>query len=254
MKLTPAQKQRFARDGFVVVPRVVPRARIDAALREINHRLGTGEQPGKDGYADSLDYLSEYTSSPVIMALMNGSPLLKLAESLLGTNRVEPCSQAQLALRFPSKTNDAPANVSIHVDALYPEQGLPIVRYTFCAGVILSEVSTVNRGNFLAFPGTHRLISEKFRAGGPDALRGGIAKNITLPKPVQVKGKPGDVVLFHFQTAHDKARNDGPEIRYMAYFRFWHIDAWLDKSPEYLNRALTDIWLEWPGMRGVHGT
>lgn len=254
MKLTAAQKKAFVRDGFVVVPRVVSRRRVDAALREINHRLGTGEHPGKDGYADSLDYLSEYVSSPAIMDLMNGSHLPALAESLLGVNRVEPCSQAQVALRFPSRTDDSPAKVSVHVDGLYPDTGSPITRYTFCAGVVLSDVTAKNRGNFLAFPGTHRLIAAKFKENGLDALRGGVARSVDLPEPVQVHAKAGDVILFHFQTAHDKARNDGPEIRYMAYFRFWHIDAWHDKSPAYLERALTDIWLEWPGMRGVHGT
>jgi hypothetical protein len=252
--LTAAQKKAFARDGFVVVPRVVPRRRVDAALREINHRLGAGAHPGRDGYADSVDYLSEYVSTPVIMDLMNGSPLPALAESLLGVNRVERCSQAQIALRFPSPSDDAPAKVSVHVDGLYPDSGPAITRYTFCAGVVLSDVTADNRGNFLAYPGSHRLIAEKFRRDGLDALRGGVARVVDLPEPVQVKAKAGDAILFHFQTAHDKARNDGPEIRYMAYFRFWHVDAWRDKSPEYLERALTDPWLEWPGMRGVHGT
>lgn len=254
MKLTAVQKRAFVRDGFVVVPKVVPRARVDAALREINNRLGADEHPGKDGYADSVDYLSEYVSSPAIMALMNASPLPALAESLLGVNRVERCSQAQVALRFPSKSDDAPAKVSIHVDGLYPDTGdIPIIRYTFCAGVLLSDLNGTDCGNFLAFPGTHRKIAEKFKKDGLDALRGGIAQTVELPKPVQVKGKAGDVLLFHYQTAHDKARNDSPEIRYAAYFRFWHIDAWHDKSPEYLKRALTDLWLEWPGLKGTHG-
>lgn len=254
MKLTAAQKRALARDGFVVVPRVVPGARIDAALREINHRLGTGDHPGKDGYADAGDYLSEYVSSPAVMDLVNGSPLRELAASLLGANRVERCTQAQLALRFPSKSDDAPAARSVHVDGLYPDQGALITRYTFCAGVMLSDVTRENCGNFLGFPGSHRLIARKFERDGLEALRGGVERNIELPKPVQVKGKAGDVLLFHFQTAHDKVRNDSPDIRYMAYFRFWHIDAWHDKSPEYLKRALCDPWLEWPAMRGVHGT
>ena len=242
MKLSVAQKRRLARDGFVVVPGVVPRERVDAALREINHRLGNNEHPGKDSYADSVDYLSEYVSSPSIMDLMNSSPLRGLADSLLGANRVERCTQAQVALRFPSKADDAPAKISIHVDGLYPDTGdIPIVRYTFCAGVLLSDVTGDNCGNFLAFPGSHSLIAAKFKKNGLDALRGGVASNIDLPKPVQVKGKAGDVILFHFQTAHDKARNDSSRIRYIVYFRFWHVDAWYNKSPKYLKNALTDL-------------
>lgn len=255
MKLSLSQKRRFLRDGFVVVPGVVPRERVDAALREINHRLGAGAHPGKDAYADTLDYLSEYVDSPAIMALMKASPLRELAASLLGPNRVEPCSQAQVVLRFPAKTDESPAKESVHIDGMYDDgHKVPIVRYTFCAGVLLSDVPRENMGNLVAYPGTHVQIAKIFKAKGLGALKKGIAKSLRLPKPVQVTGKAGDVVLFHFQTAHDKVRNDSPDIRYTAYFRFWHIDAWHDKSEAYLKRALTDIWLEWPAMRGVHGT
>lgn len=255
MELSAAQKARFVRDGYVVLPRVVPPARVDAALRELNHRLGAGLHPGKDAYADSLDYLSEYGRSPAIMDLMNASPLRALAGSLLGRNRVEPCTQAQTVLRFPAKTDASPANVSVHIDGMYDDgHKTPIVRYSFCAGVFLSDVPRENMGNLVVYPGTHLRIARLFAEKGLGALKDGVAKSVPLPAPVQVTGKAGDVVLFHFQTAHDKARNDSPEIRYAAYFRFWHIDAWLDKSEAYLKKALTDVWLEWPAMRGVHGT
>lgn len=253
--LTPAQKKAFARDGFVVVPGLIPRPLIDAALRDINHRLGKGDHDGKDSYADSVDYLSEYVRSSPIMDLMKASPLRELAASLLGHNKVEPCTQAQVVLRFPAKTDDSPATVSVHIDGMYDAARKDsITRYTFCAGVFLSDVPRPGMGNLLAYPGTHRQIAKVFKAKGLGALKKGIAKSIPLPEPVQVTGKAGDVVLFHFQTAHDKARNDSPDIRYVAYFRFWHVDAWHDRSSAYLKRALTDIWLEWPGMRGVHGT
>ena len=253
-KLNAAQKRRLARDGFVVVPGVVPRKRVDAALREINNRLGSAEHPGKDSYADAIDYLSEYVRTPAVMDLMNGSPLRELASSLLGHNRVEPCDQAQLALRFPSKTDESPAARSVHIDGMYSAKAAaPIVRYTFCAGVFLSDAPRKNMGNFLAYPGTHRTIAKLFKEKGLGALKDGIDRSLDLPEPVQVTGRAGDVVLFHFQTAHDKARNDSAGIRYMAYFRFWHIDAWHDKSQAYLLKSLTDIWHEWPGMRGALG-
>ena len=50
--LSPARKSLLKRDGFVVVPGVVPAALTSAAVREINHRLGTGKHPDKDAYAD----------------------------------------------------------------------------------------------------------------------------------------------------------------------------------------------------------
>ena len=72
---------------------------------------------------------------------------------------------------------------------------------------------------------------------------------MVLPKPVQVTGKAGDAILFHFSTAHDVAVNASPHIRVMAYFRFWYVDAWYDQSTDYLVKALKEPWLEWAGLR-----
>lgn len=255
MELSPARKRHLAEHGYVVVPRVVPPDRIAAAKREINHQLGVGKHPGKDAYADTQDYLSSYVSTPVIMDLVYRTPVWDLVESLLGINRVDRCTHAQIALRFPSENDKVPAKSSVHIDGMYSSQGgKPIVRYTLCVGVFLSDTPKTNMGNFLAYPGTHRQIARRIAKHGVSSMKAGITQSIDLPPAKQVTGKAGDIVIFHFQLAHDKARNDSPHIRYMSYFRFWHLDAWHDKSDAYLKRALTDLWLEWPAMRGVHGT
>lgn len=253
MELSLARKKRLFEDGYVVVPRVVSPDRIEVALREINHRLGAGEHPGKDAYADAVDYLSEYVDAPAVLDLHRG-PVLDLVESLLGVNKVEACTHAQIALRFPSEKDDSPAARSVHIDGMYSKKSpKPIARYTLAVGVFLSDVPKKNMGNFLAFPGTHRLIARRIKQRGVESMRTGIEQSIALPEPVQLTGKKGDIVLFHFQLAHDKARNDSPDIRYMSYFRFWHVDAWHDSSDAYLKRALTDLWLEWPAMGGLGG-
>jgi hypothetical protein len=252
--LSPALRARLRRDGFVTVPGLVPRERTARAIREINHRLGTGAHPGKDSYADKKDYLSEYVSSPAIMDLAKG-PLTGLAESLLGRGKVEPLSQAQIVLRFPSANDAVDYERLVHIDGLYSNldglktgAGKPL-RYSLCAGVFLSDVPRPGMGNFTAYPGTHLAIARKVAASGVASLAGDLEKRLRLPVPVEVTGRAGDVVLFHFQTAHDKGPNFSPHIRRTAYFRFWHVDSWHDRSPEYLRRAMVDPWLEWPGMR-----
>jgi len=251
--LSPAQKSRLKRDGFIVLPGVVPPALTGAAVREINNRLGTGKHPDKDAYADKKDYLSEYVATPAVMALAKG-PVRELAESLLGAGRVEPLSQGQVVLRFPAKHDAVEYEKLVHIDGLYSSKdaktGKPF-RYSLCAGVFLSDTPKPDMGNLAVYPGTHRLIAETVAKRGLGALKGDLAEKIALPAPVQATGRTGDVVLFHFQAAHDKAPNFSPGIRRIAYFRFWHLDAWLDRSPGYLTRAMTDPWLEWPGMRGV---
>lgn len=255
MELSPAQKRHLAEKGYVVVPGVVPPERVAAAKRQINHALGAGKHPGKDAYADTQDYLSEYVSTPQIMDLVYRTPVWDLVESLLGVNRVDRCTQAQVALRFPAENDEVVAQSSVHIDGMYSTKAnAPIVRYTLCLGVFLSDAPKKDMGNFLAYAGTHTKIAERIKKLGVGSMKSGISKSIELPEPEQVTGKAGDVLIFHFQLAHDKGRNLSPFIRYMTYFRFWHLDAWHDKSPAYLKRALTDLWLEWPAMRGVHGT
>lgn len=255
-KISPARKADFKRDGFVVLPRVVPSAAIAPAVREINNRLGSGRHPNKDAYADPKDYLSEYVSTPAVMGLARG-PVRDIAESLLGAGKVEPLSQGQIVLRFPAEHDAVEYERLIHIDGLYSSKdGLYTkskrpLRYSLCAGVFLSDTPKPDMGNLTVYPGTHRLIADTVRRRGLGALKGGLEKSLSLPAPVQVTGKAGDVVLFHFQLAHDKARNLSPRIRRIAYFRFWHIDSWHDGSLEYLKRAMIDPWLEWPGMRGI---
>lgn len=249
--LSPAQKSRLKRDGFIVLPGVVPPEVTGAAVREINNRLGTGKHPDKDAYADKKDYLSEYVATPAVMALAKGR-VRELAESLLG--RVEPLSQGQVVLRFPAAHDDVAYERLVHIDGLYSSKDAKKqkpFRYSLCAGVFLSDTPKPDMGNLAVYPGTHRLIAETVAREGLGALKGSLEERLTLPGPVQATGRTGDVVLFHHQTAHDKAPNFSPHIRRAVYFRFWHLDAWLDRSPEYLTRAMTDPWLEWPGMRGV---
>lgn len=254
--LSPAQKARFKRDGWITLPGVVPPAVAGAAIREINNRLGSGEHPDKDAYADKHDYLSEYVSTRAVLDLARG-PVRAIAESLLGAGKVEPLSQGQIVLRFPSEADSVEYKRLVHIDGLYSSKdglgtksGKPL-RYSLCAGVFLSDTPKPDMGNLTVYPGTHRLIAETIKTKGLGALKGDLEERLPLPPPVQVTGKTGDVVLFHFQLAHDKAPNHSPHIRRIAYFRFWHLDAWYDRTPEYLRRALIDPWLEWPGLRGV---
>lgn len=255
-KLSSARKARLLRDGFVVLPGVVPPSVTAPAVREINNRLGSGRHPDKDAYADPRDYLSEYVRTPAVMALARG-PVRELAESLLGAGKIEPLSQGQVVLRFPARDDAVEYERLVHIDGLYSgKDGLYTkarkpLRYSLCAGVFLSDTPKPDMGNLTVYPGTHRVVARAIERGGLGALKGGIEKSLDLPAPFQATGKTGDVVLFHFQLAHDKARNLSPYIRRMAYFRFWHIDSWHDGSIEYLKRAMIDPWLEWPGMRGV---
>ncbi len=178
-------------------------------------------------------------------------PVRELVDELIGAGRVHPTSDAQIALRFPSG-HDAPvASPGSHVDwpgAAVDAPALSRVRYALNVGILLSDLPRPDMGNLVVYPGSYRLLAEKIKTEGLKAMTD-ITKAVALPPPIQLTGKAGDAVLFHYSTAHGVADNASPHIRVMAYFRYWHVDGWHDPSREYLERALTQPWLEWAGMK-----
>lgn len=249
-ELSLARKRRLARDGYVVLPRLVPEALIAPALREINHLLGAGTPPSGGSHAVEPDWRSDHMTAPAVMDLLKHTPIAGVLESLLGAGNVVPCSQAQIALRFPTKT-DAPCEYGPHIDGFSVNAELH--RFTLLVGVLLSDCPRAGMGNFAVYPGTHRQSARYLREHGIPALRPGPVGRLDLPEAVQVTGKAGDVVLCHHQLVHGMAGNLSPHIRYMAYYRIYHADAWRERSSDYMKRALTDLWLEWPAMRSLHG-
>jgi hypothetical protein len=237
-KLSAAQKRLLLRDGYVVLPGLVPRAMTDAVLREINVALGTGTA------------LRDHSASPAALALYHGTPIAAIVDSLLGAGKAAPCTQAQIALRFPVRSDDEPDVVDAHVDGLMANEA--IGRFTLTVGVLLSDTPKPSMGNFKVYPGTHRRVARYVQEHGLEAAPG-LAWKLELPAPAQITGRAGDAILCHHQLVHGRTLNRSPRIRYMAFFRVYHDDAWNDKSAAYIKKALTEPWLEWPAMRGLHG-
>jgi len=124
-------------------------------------------------------------------------------------------------------------------------------------------------GNLTVFPGSHLVLQEVIReAGGPEALfnldLGGttdlqaasVSRLRALAAPrmknqaQQLCMQEGDIVLAHYQLAHNIAPNCSPDIRYMVYFRLHH-RAHMPQScrPE----TLTNVWLDYAGVQKVLG-
>lgn len=242
MKLNPAQKRALLEDGYLVAPGLVPRPLVDEALREINHRLGRGRTQSMDVYADARDYWSEDTDDPAIADLLFKGGLWDLAQAAVGTGKLLRPNTGQIALRFPS-VNSSHGGPAAHVDGFYSPNAKDskISRFTMLAGVMLSDMPRPYMGNLAVYPGTHKRIAQYIAANGAADLRSGLSGKIDLGPSVQLTGKAGDCVLLHYQLAHDKEQNLSPQIRYMAYWRLWHVDA-----EAFQAEGLTDIWREWP--------
>jgi hypothetical protein len=247
VELTPSQQQDLWERGYTLLPGAVPRDRVHAALRAINASLGErGMHPDELVRFRSQSYCPELQGSQAIVDLYQASAARAVAEAAIGPGMVRPVRGGQIALRFPA-AGDPPREPVPHIDGMHsPTNGVPpgtIANFTALVGVFLSEVPGPYCGNFTVWPGSHRLYEQYFRARGPQSLLEGMPP-VDLPPPVQITAHPGDAVLCHYQLGHGIAGNASPFIRYGIFFRLSHV-----RHDEVHWECMTDIWLEWAGMR-----
>jgi ectoine hydroxylase-related dioxygenase (phytanoyl-CoA dioxygenase family) len=250
MQLSYAQKHAIYERGYVKVSGVVPKVMVNAALRAINHSIGEGMPAEAMTTMRAQSYCRELQGAPVITDLLNKTPAWSLAESVIGEGNIKPVRGAQIALRFPTM-QDPPSSPHPHLDGMHtPTNGVPygtIQNFTMLLGVVLSDVPEPFSGNLAVWPGTHHLYEQYFREHGWESLLKGMPP-VDMPEPEQLTAQAGDVVLCHYQLAHGITANLSPNIRYAIYFRLHHVE-----HDTYSKQAMTDIWLEWPGMHEIVG-
>ncbi len=248
MQLTHAQRMALFETGYVHVPGVVPRVMVDAALRAINNSMGEGMPPEDMPRLRAQTYCPEVTRTPAITDLLNRTPALALAESVIGQGMIAPINSGQIALRFPSM-QDPPSPPRPHLDGMHtPTNGVPkgeIRNFTMLLGVMLSDVPGPFAGNLAVWPGSHTIYERYFRERGPQSLLEGMP-DVPIPAPVQLTGQAGDIVLCHYMLAHGVTPNVSPHIRYAIYFRLNHV-----QHEQQRWESMTDIWLEWAGMQAI---
>jgi hypothetical protein len=252
VKLAPDQERALVDEGYLLVPGLVTRERVDAALRAINHSLGE-EGIAKDALwtMRAQTFCPELVSAPPILDLYGGTGLAALAEAALGAGRpgsVRAPPTGQIALRFPQALppGQAPRDPYPHVDGMPgPLNGVTpntIFHFTALGAVFLNDVDEPFRGNFTVWPGTHRALARHFAAHGTDGLLTGFPP-IAMPPARQLRARAGDVLLAHYQLAHGAAANLGPHVRYAVFFRLFH-----QAHDAASTATMTDLWREWEGL------
>jgi hypothetical protein len=238
------QKRRLLRDGYLQLRELVPRPRVEAALRAINRSLGeNGLPPDRLREMRARTFCPELATAPELLDLYAATPARALAEAAIGKVRVP--GSAQIALRFPQSVPSG--GPYPHIDGMYsPENGVTagtIFHFTALIGIFLSDVPTADAGNFTVWPGSHQLMEAYFKQHGPEKLLEGLPP-VSLPPPRPLLGRAGDVILAHYSLAHGVASNLGANVRYAVFFRLFH-----EQHEAYGLRALTDLWGEWEGMK-----
>jgi hypothetical protein len=237
------QRRRLVRDGYLQLPGMVARGRLDAALAVINRSLGErGLPPERLGEMRARTFCPELVSAPEILALYAETPARALAEAAIGRVRVP--GEGQIALRFPAAHRRA---VVPHIDGMYaPDNGVPagtLMHFTALLGVFLSDVTGPDAGNFTVWPGSHQLLQTHFRQHGTAAISAEFPPLAPLqPRPLEARA--GDVVLAHYALAHAASVNLGPHVRYAVFFRLYHAEHQSAGT-----RPLTELWSQWDGVR-----
>jgi hypothetical protein len=252
--LSPAQRRALREEGFVLLPQLVARDQVDDARRTINAHLGQEGMP-KDQLPvfRARTFTPELCTHPAITGLFTRSPLGATAEAAIGIGKMRAPGEAQIALRFPSLLGTGAGSPAVpHIDGISsPGNGVPpgtLFHFTALAAVFLSQVDQPDRGNLTVWPGSHRRIEAYLRTHGPTAIVDRFP-DLDLGPSHAVRAQPGDALLAHYALAHGIAPNLGPDVRYAVFFRLFH-----SAHESFGARPLTDLWLEWDGLREPPGT
>lgn len=248
--LSKAQKRQFAEEGYLRVSGVIPKVMVDAARRAINHSIGTVGK-GKDDMDNfrAGQLCDDIKNTAVISDLFNKTPVIPIAESLIGEGNVLPIGGAQIALRFPNTpTGDLPEPRG-HLDGLGNgsngmDKGVYRRGFTAFAVIYLDDVPEPYSGNFTVWPKSHKFFEDHFKQVGHEVLANGMPR-LDLPEPpVMVTGQAGDFIIAHHQLVHTGGPNASPNVRYATIARLQHKDCKTNSVDVY-----TDIWREWPGVQ-----
>ncbi|MCL4863998.1 MAG: hypothetical protein KJZ93_31610 [Caldilineaceae bacterium] len=248
--LTPTQKRQFAEEGYLHIPGVVPQVLVDAARQAVNHSIGYVGLGGEDPEnSRSAFFCAELLEAPVILDLFNRSPVMTLAESLMGKGNVLPLKRAKPYPRFPLPPGQDPPPIRGHLDGIGNgsngmAKGVYRRGFTAFAVIYLADVTGPYSGNFTVWPKSHRFFADYFQREGHEVLAQGMPR-VELPEgPVMLNARAGDLILAHHQIFHDACPNASPNVRLAVIARLQHKEC---LENEYA--AFTDIWREWPGVR-----
>lgn len=250
--LTDTQKREFVKDGYLRIPGVVPRVLIDAARRAVNHSIGNvgmgGENPAN---SRSAFFCAELLDAAAILDLFNKTPVLEIAESLMGKGNVLPVTRAKPYPRFPLPLGEDPPAPRGHLDGIGNgkngmAKGVYRRGFTAFAVIYLADVPQPHSGNFTVWPESHRFFAQYFKREGYEVLGNGMPR-VELPHgPLMITANAGDLVIAHHQIFHGACANASPNVRYATIARLKHKDV-----EEVGYEAYTDIWREWAGVWDV---
>lgn len=230
--------------GYAHFPRVVPPALLDAACAAIADDLRLRYDPAREHEYGCRTYCPEITTARPIMDLLERPPVRDILDDALGFDALGH-SDGQIAIRRAHNC-DREHPPTPHIDGVPSfDNGVPAGRLdtlTAVVGIFLTTTPRTFAGNLTVWPGTHRVHQRYFAERGPSALVEPLP-DLDLGQPQQLICEAGDVVLMHYELAHDASVNTSDVERVAVYFRLLFRDIADGRWDRW--ECLTDLWRGW---------
>ncbi len=245
--LSTDQVRCFARDGYVVVPGVVPEPCLADADAEIDGIIA--DAPPPEGKGGPHFYFLPPEQLPAADAALRRSGALTAAEDLMAPHRLDHAlGHIQVALNIPPYPH-RPGGP--HLDGHRPELSAP-GSFTMLAAVFLTDESVPDSGNLWAWPGSHLAHQQLFAERGPTVLLATSGHTLSLDKPPPlgdprpVTARRGDLLLAHFLLGHNIGGNTSPATRRILYYRLS-----VDSHEQRWSNTFLDAFCEYPPIRAA---
>jgi ectoine hydroxylase-related dioxygenase (phytanoyl-CoA dioxygenase family) len=213
--LTPALREQFETDGFLVLRNVLEPQQIESLVAAGDRLVASDQtenrQRTKDGLYDG--FRNCVAMDDAFIPLITHPKVVPLIVQLMSPNLQLVTSHLAYKLPDPKGTPATKREPGWHRDVQYTPEDLGhanLPRLDIKAAYYLSDLSTLNSGSTIFSPGSHKLKTCM-------QIPPGKADPDNVMEPLL---KAGDCVLFENRTWHSAAANLTPRTRKAVMFGY----------------------------------
>jgi hypothetical protein len=219
--LTEEQIQQFQDEGFLLVSGLIPAEVAERA--EATMWAAVGADPNDPATWEGKQWASGH-SHPDILALftMQVAEAAAILSEEPRPNWQPPTSTLALNV-FPQPGEWKPQPP--HIDHAIPKDGFRVFpRPMRVASLTYLNDVAPHSGNTVVWPGSHKII-EALAKSDPAKYELMAALNadlgtLDLGDPIEIPGKRGDVLFYHYLCAHAGSRNAGTRPRFALAYKW----------------------------------
>lgn len=207
--LTDLQRERFERDGYLVVEDALESAHVRRLVEAVDATWAAHRGTAAAAGAEPLHLLAFVGSDRRFIELLDHPPILELVTDLLGWNVFMYHCHLDV---HPPEVGPGSGRWMWHQDGGVQNHDLetrPGPRMSVKVAYFLSDVSEAGRGNFVVVPGSHLRAAVETPADGHD-----------LPGAVPILARPGTAVLFDRRLWHMRSENRSTLTRKALFFAY----------------------------------